>query len=127
MIRLLLVDDQPAVRRGLGLRFHLEPDLQVVGEASTGTEALALAQTLAPDVVLMDLAMPEMDGIEATAALRRMVPQSAVVILSIHDDAQTRRRAQEALAVAFVEKRGATDSLLAAIRQAAAQAGKHSE
>ncbi len=122
MIRVLLVDDQPAVRRGLGLRFQLEPDLEVVGEASTGREALALAQTLTPDVVLMDIAMPEMDGIAATAALRRVVPQSAVVILSIHDDAQTRARAQEAGAVAFVEKRGATDSLLAVIRQAARHA-----
>ena len=127
MIRLLLVDDQPAVRRGLGLRFHLEPDLQVVGEASTGTEALTLAQTLTPDVVLMDIAMPGMDGIEATAALRRVVPQSAVVILSIHDDVQTRGRALAAGAVAFVEKRGATDALLSAIRQAAAQAGKSSD
>ena len=127
MIRLLLVDDQPAVRRGLGLRFHLEPDLEVVGEASTGSEALALAQTLTPDVVLMDIEMPGMDGIAATAALRRVVPQSVVVILSIHDDAQTRGRAQASGAVAFVEKRGAIDSLLAAIRQAAAQAGKSSE
>jgi DNA-binding NarL/FixJ family response regulator len=127
MIRVLLVDDQPVVRRGLRVRFHLEPDLQVVGEASTGSEALTLAQTLTPDVVLMDIEMPEMDGIEATAALRRVVPQSAVVILSIHDDTQTRGRAQEALAVAFVEPRGATDSLLAAIRQAAGQAGKRSE
>ena len=127
MIRLLLVDDQPTVRRGLGLRFHLEPDLEVVGEASTGREALALAQTLTPDVVLMDIQMPEMDGIEATAALRRMVPQSAVVILSLHDDAQTRAQAQAAGAVAFVEKRGATQTLLAAIRQAAAQVGKSCE
>jgi len=127
MIRVLLVDDQAVVRRALRGRFHLEPDLEVVGEASTGTEALALAQTLAPDVVLMDLQMPEMDGIAATAALRRAVPQSVVVILSIYDDAQTRGQAQAAGAVAFVEKRGATDALLSAIRQAAAQAGKSSE
>jgi DNA-binding NarL/FixJ family response regulator len=127
MIRVLLVDDQPVVRRGLRVLFRLEPDLQVVGEASTGTEALALAQTLTPDVVLMDIEMPEMDGIEATAALRRVVPQSAVVILSIHDDAQTRGRAQAAGAVAFVEKRGATDALLSAMRLAAGQTGKSSE
>src|SRR5207245_10993917 len=78
MIRVLLVDDQSVVRRGLRLRFHLEPDLEVVGEASSGTEALTLAQTLTPDVVLMDIQMPDLDGIAATAALRRVVPQSAV-------------------------------------------------
>ena len=127
MIRLLVVDDQPAVRRGLRVRFHLEPDMQVVGEASTGREALTLAQTLAPDVVLMDLEMPGMDGIEATAALRTIVPQSAVVILSIHTERQTRIRAQAAGAVAFVEKRGTTDTLLAAIRQAARQTGESIE
>ena len=124
MIRVLLVDDQSIVRRALRGRFRLEPDLQVVGEASSGKEALALAQTLTPDVVLMDIEMPQLDGIAATAALRRVVPQSAVVILSIADDTQTRQRAQDAGAVAFVEKRGATDALLAAIRQAAAQPGK---
>jgi DNA-binding NarL/FixJ family response regulator len=127
MIRVLLVDDQAVVRRALRVRFHLEPDLQVVGEATTGSEALTLAQTLTPDVVLMDIEMPEMDGIQATAALRRVVPQSAVVILSIHDDAQTRGRARASGAVAFVEKRGATEALLSAIRLAAGQAGKSSE
>ena len=119
MIRLLLVDDQPTVRRGLGMRLHLEPDIQIVGEASTGKEALQMAEALVPDVVLMDVEMPEMDGIEATRALRAADLPGAVVILSIHDDTQTRVRAQSAGAVAFVEKRGATDSLLAAIRQAA--------
>ena len=127
MIRVLLVDDQAIVRRALRARFHLEPDLEVVGEASTGSEALTLAQTLTPDVVLMDIQMPDMDGIEATAVLRRAVPQSVVVILSIQDDAQTRERAKAAGAIAFVEKRGATDSLLTAIRQAVGQVGTGSE
>jgi DNA-binding NarL/FixJ family response regulator len=127
MIRVLLVDDQAVVRRALRTRFDLEPDLEVVGEASSGREALSLAQTLSPDVVLMDIEMPVMDGIEVTAVLRRAVPQSVVVILSIYDDAQTRERAKGAGAVAFVEKRGATDTLLAAIRQAAGQAGKSSQ
>ena len=127
MIRVLLVDDQAVVRRALRGRFHLEPDLEVVGEAGTGSEALALAQVLTPDVVLMDVEMPGMDGIEATAALRRAVPQSAVVILSIYDDAQIRGLAQAAGAVAFVEKRGATEALFSAIRLAAAQAGKSKE
>ena len=123
MIRVLLVDGQPAARRGLRVRFHLEPDMQVVGEASTGSEALTLVKELKPDVVLMDIEMPGMDGIEATVALRTVVPRSAVVILSIHIDRQTRIRAQAAGAVAFVEKRGTTDTLLAAIRQAAGQTG----
>ena len=127
MIRVLLVDDQAVVRRALRGRFHLEPDLEVVGEASTGSEALALAQALAPDVVLMDIEMPEMDGIQATTVLRRVAPQSAVVILSIYDDALIRGRAQAAGAVAFVEKRGATDALIAAIRLAAAQAGNRNK
>ena len=127
MIRVLLVDDQPVVRRGLRVRFQLELDLQVVGEASTGREALTLAQTLTPDVVLLDIEMPDMDGIEATTALLAVVPQSAVVFLSIHTDRQTRMRARAAGAVAFVEKRGTTDTLLSAIRQAAGQTGNSLE
>lgn len=126
MIRVLVVDDQAAVRRNLRVRLEMEPDLQVVGEAGTGGEALLLAQTLTPDVVLMDIAMPGLDGLAATTALRQMVPRSAVVVLSIHDDPQTRAEAEAAGAVAFVEKRGATDRLLAAIRRAAGQAGKSS-
>lgn len=127
MIRVLLVDDQPVVRRGLRVRFQLEPDMQVIGEASTGSEALTLAQILTPDVVLMDIEMPDMDGIEATVALRTVVPQSIVVILSIHTDRQSRMKAQAAGAVAFVEKRGTTDILLAAIRQAVGRTGNSLE
>jgi DNA-binding NarL/FixJ family response regulator len=123
MIRLLVVDDHAIVRRALGERLQLEPDLEVVGEAGTGREALDLAQSLAPDVVLMDVEMPQMDGIQATAELHQLMPGCAVVILSIHDDAQTRVRALAAGAVAFVEKRGATQTLLAAVRRAAVRNG----
>jgi DNA-binding NarL/FixJ family response regulator len=66
-IRLLLVDNQPAVRRGLRMRFVLEPDLEVIGEAGDATEAISLAQTLGPDVVLMDVDMSGIDGILAIA------------------------------------------------------------
>jgi DNA-binding NarL/FixJ family response regulator len=127
MIRVLLVDDQPVVRRGLRARLQLEPDIQIVGEAGSGREALRLAQIVQPDVALLDVAMPEMDGIETTVALRRTIPQCAIVILSIHDDAQTRARAQAAGAVAFVEKGGATEALLTAIRQAATLGGESSQ
>lgn len=119
MIRVILVDDQATVRQGLHMCLLLEPDITVIGEASTGRSALTLVQTLHPDVVLMDIEMPDMDGIAATSTIRTTFPESAVVILSIHGDSGTRLRAQNAGAVAFVEKGGSTQSLLAAIRQAA--------
>src|SRR5437763_16909226 len=88
MIRVVLVDDQPLVRQGLRMRLALEPDISVVGEAGDGATALSLAQDGSPDVVVMDVAMPGMDGIAATAALRRLAPRIAVVIHTLHDDAQ---------------------------------------
>jgi len=118
-VRLLLVDDRPVVRKGLRIWLALEPSLEVVGEASGGTEAISLTQALRPDVVLMDVEMPGMDGISATAALRSVAPQSAVVILTLHDDAPTRARAQEAGAVAFVAKHRMEETLLAEIRRVA--------
>jgi DNA-binding NarL/FixJ family response regulator len=118
MIRLVLVDDQAAVRQGLRMRLLLEPDMAVVGEASNGKEALALVQQLCPDVVLMDIEMPEMDGISATALLRTIAPKSVVVMLSIHDESMTRAQALRAGARAFVEKRGSMEALLISIRSA---------
>lgn len=118
MIRLVLVDDQSTVRQGLKMRLLLESDLTVVGEASSGKEALELVQQLRPDVVLMDIEMPDMDGITATSALQGMVPQSVTVMLSIHSDHVTRARAKKAGAIAFVEKLGSAEELLSAIRQA---------
>ena len=118
MIRLVLVDDQATVRQGLKMRLLLEPDIAVIGEAGSGKEALALVPQLRPDVVLMDIEMPGMDGITVTSALQRIVPQSATVMLSIHSGNVTRARAQKAGAKAFVEKLGSTEELLSAIRQA---------
>lgn len=121
MIRLLLVDDQPGIRQGLRMVLTLEPDITVVAEASTGREAVTLVQALSPDVVLMDIEMPEMDGIAAAAMIHVGSPQSAVVMLSIHDDVSTRERTQAAGAAAFVNKNGAIEGLVATIRQAAEQ------
>ena len=118
MIRLLLVDDQPAVRHGLRMRLALEPDLLIIGEAGDGEAALAQASMLHPDVVLMDIRMPGMDGISVTVALRGMVPESAVVILSLYDDDLTRAQAQAAGSLAFVAKQEPVETLLAAIREA---------
>jgi DNA-binding NarL/FixJ family response regulator len=118
-IRLLLVDDEPAVLKGLRMRLGVEPDMDVVGAAEDGEAALALAKTLHPDVVLMDVALPKMDGITATEELHARYPHIAVIMLSMHDDAHTQERAEHAGAVAFVPKRVPTDMLLATIRQAA--------
>lgn len=118
MPTVLLVDDRAAVRRGLRMRLALEPDLAVVGEASDGAAALALVPMVRPDVVVMDVAMPGMDGSAAVAAMRALAPRTAVVVLSIHDDATTRARALAAGATAFVEKRAGEAALLAAIRDA---------
>jgi DNA-binding NarL/FixJ family response regulator len=104
------------VRRGLRMRLALEPDIEVVGEASTGPQALCLAQTLAPDVVIMGVELPLMDGIETTRQLRILAPEITVVMLSIHDDVGTKARAQAAGAAAFLEKHGGVALLLDAIR-----------
>jgi DNA-binding NarL/FixJ family response regulator len=121
MIRLVLVDDQPVVRQGLRMRLTVEPDMTVVGEASNGREAMSLVQRLAPDIVLMDVEMPDMDGITAASALRASIPRSAVVMLSIYDDVSTRARAHAAGAAAFVTKSAAIEVLVATIHQAAQQ------
>ncbi|HEV2581712.1 MAG TPA: response regulator transcription factor [Ktedonobacteraceae bacterium] len=121
MIRLVLVDDQPSVRQGLRMRLTVEPDMTVVGEANNGREAMILVQQLAPDIVLMDVEMPVMDGIEVSAVMHASNPQTAVVMLSIYDDVSTRARARAAGAAAFVHKSGAIEVLLATIRQVAEQ------
>ena len=100
------------------MRLAVESDLSVVGEAADGEAALALAQKIYPDVVLMDVEMPHMDGIAAANALRRTCPDVSVIMLSIHDDAGTRTCAEQAGAAAFVPKYVPADRLLAAIRQA---------
>jgi DNA-binding NarL/FixJ family response regulator len=118
MITLLLVDDEPLVRQGLHTFLEREGDIRVIGEASNGAEAIALVQALHPDVVLMDISMPAPDGIAATTALRASVPQCAVVLLSLYDDASMRARAQAAGAATLVGKQEGVRALLAAIREA---------
>lgn len=121
MIKLLLVDDQPAVRAGLKMRLALEPDLAVVGEAGNGLEAVNLARSLEPDVVLMDIEMPGLDGITATSTLCASSPCPAVVVLTLYDSIEMRRRALEAGARALVGKQDVCEVLMDAIRDAAGQ------
>ena len=117
-IRILLVDDQAVVRRGLKMRLGVEPDFEVVGEAENG-RILDLVESLSPDVVLMDVSMPEMDGIQATSALSASESRAAVVMLSLYDDARVVGKAFAAGAAGFVAKDDPEGELAAAIRRAA--------
>jgi DNA-binding NarL/FixJ family response regulator len=116
VIRVLLVDDEAAVRQGLRMRMALEPDLDVVGEAANGIAAVKAAHTLDPDVVVIDVEMPRMDGITAIGWLREAAPSASVVVLSVYDDEEARARARAAGAEAFVGKQEGVDHLLDVIR-----------
>ena len=122
-IRVMLVDDEQIVRAGLRMVFGLEPDLNVVGEAEDGVSALDMARRLAPDVVVMDVHMPVMDGIQATRELRSSMPASGVVILTLFDGELIRSNAMAAGASAYIAKSAAIQPLVDAVRLAAAGPG----
>jgi two-component system response regulator NreC len=119
-IRLLLVDDQDIVRAGLRSLLERHPDMEVVGEAAGGREAIALAQKLQPDVVLMDITMPDTNGAEATRRIKEIAPEVHVLALTIHEDEAYFFEMLNAGACGYIPKRASPDDLLAAIRVAAA-------
>lgn len=123
-IRVFLVDDELHVRQGLRMRLGMEPDMLVVGEAGDGGRAIEQVLAARPDVVLMDVNLPGLDGIAATARLRELTPECAVVMLSMQDDARTRDRARQAGASEFVGKHDIDTALVSAIR-AVATAARH--
>ncbi|MFE0102427.1 response regulator [Streptomyces sp. NPDC059009] len=122
-VRVLLVDDQPLVRNGLRVLINDHPDLTVVGEAGTGGEAVALVRDTAPDVVVMDIRMPGMDGIEATRQVTEGPAPARVVVLTTFDDDEYVYAALRAGASGFLVKDMALDDILAAIRVVAAGDG----
>lgn len=118
-IRILLADDHAVLRAGLRALLAAQDDLEVVGEASDGAEAIRLCQTLRPDVVVMDIGMPGVSGIDATARIKRDLPSVKVLILSMHDDRGYLRQVLRVGASGYVLKKAADTELLAAIRAAA--------
>ncbi|MCC6614252.1 MAG: response regulator transcription factor [Anaerolineae bacterium] len=119
-IRLLIVDDHAVVRQGLRLFLKVDPELEIVGEAVNGIQAVQMAQELKPDVILMDLLMPGMTGVEATAAIKQLVPETEIVALTSVLEDQSVIGAVRAGAIGYMLKDTDAPELINAIRAAAA-------
>ncbi len=115
-IKVLLADDHGVVRKGLRFLLEQEPDIAVAGEAADGREAVKLAKELQPAVIVMDIAMPQLNGIDATAQALKVSPGSGVLILSMHNDESYILRALEAGARGYILKDNAEEHLVQAIR-----------
>ena len=113
--RILIADDHGVLRAGLTALLNAEPDLQVVGEASTGDEALQLVIELSPDLVLMDISMPELGGIEATRRIVDAMPGTRVLILTVHEDVSLVREAIDVGAAGYILKRAVKPEMINAI------------
>ncbi|MFN8472557.1 MAG: response regulator transcription factor [Anaerolineae bacterium] len=115
-LRVLLVDDHPVVRLGLRALLESEPDMEVVGEAGNGMEAVSRTQELKPDIVIMDISMPEMDGLEATRRIRALDPDTHVLILTVHAQERYLFPVLKAGAAGYVLKSTVDTELVNAIR-----------
>ena len=115
-VRIVLADDHTVMRNGLRLLLERQPNLQVVGEAADGRQAVALTEAEHPDVVIMDIAMPNLNGIEAARQIVNHSPKTAIAILSMHSDESYVIRALKAGARAYLLKDSAEADLLAAVR-----------
>jgi two-component system, NarL family, response regulator NreC len=119
MIRVLLAEDHNVVRQGLSLLLSAQPDIQVVGEATNGREAVRFARESCPDVVVLDISMPELDGLQATTMIRAECPQAQVLMLTMHESDAYFFRAVEAGAAGYLLKKAAGDDLIHAVRAVA--------
>lgn len=119
-IKLMLVDDHDVVRTGLRSYLETQPGLEVIAEAKNGLEALEQAEKAQPDIVLMDVTMPDMDGMEATRQLKHLYPECQVLVLTVHSDKQYFMQMLAAGASGYLTKQAAADELVAAIQAVAA-------
>ncbi|MCD6053710.1 MAG: two component transcriptional regulator, LuxR family [Rubrobacteraceae bacterium] len=122
--RLLIVDDHDLIRESTQLMLEGEPDLEVVGEAVNGRHALELCRRLRPDLVLMDVRMPEMDGLTATREIKKEMPAISVLVVSAYESEDYRREAASAGATDYILKDAERRQLLEAVRAALGQRGK---
>jgi len=123
-LRVLLADDHTVIREGLRVLLEAHPDIEVVGEVADGDEAVAEAKRLLPEVVVMDISMPRMNGARATEAISRECPGTRVLALTMHEDKGYLRLLVQAGASGYLLKRAASHDLLHAIRAVAAGGGK---
>lgn len=114
-LRILLADDHAVLRSGLRLLLTYQEGMIVVGEASTGTETLTLAEELQPDLILLDLSMPALGGLDVLPVLRKLAPKTRILILTMHDDPQYLRQALQSGAAGYVLKKAADVELISAI------------
>ena len=115
--RLLIADDHEIIRRGLRSLLELRPDWEICGEAATGREAVQQAKRLRPDVVVLDLTMPDLNGLEATRQIRQLLPKTEVLILTAHESEQLVHEVLSAGAKGYVLKSDAGNLLIAAVEQ----------
>lgn len=118
-IRVLLAEDHNVVRDGLRLLLDAQPDIEVTAEATTGREAVVLARDVCPDVVVLDISMPDLDGIQAAGLIRVECPQAQILILTMHESDAYFFRALKAGAAGYVLKKAASEDLINAVRAVA--------
>ncbi len=115
-IKLLMVDDHEIVRAGLRMLLQAQPEIEIVGEVDTGHAAIAKAKELAPDIVLMDISLPDMDGFEATRQIKRALPNTSILALTMHESDEYFFKMLDAGASGYVPKKAAPTDLVSAIR-----------
>lgn len=121
-LRILLADDHAVVREGLKTLINAQPDMEVIGEAADGNSAVYAAVACQPDIVIMDISMPALNGIQATTELKRVNPHVKVLALSVHEDVSYLQELLHAGASGYVLKRAAADALIQAVRTVASGA-----